>query len=672
MKNFFRKLFFWDSPAAGAVFGWLLNIVYCYCAANLGCLSDTLFAATRAPLELFSTLFLYLVLLLVQLLLLLYSAFLTCRFFFRQDRLRYKVLFWGIIVLHIAALVWAGEANDVRLFMVASGVLSMVGFNALCVRKNNYYFYIASVLLWAAAMAGLLVLLNCANIFELALGEIWLSPAMGLIPWEWRVPVVYTGVAAFVLSLYCLFQLWAKADGKTFHEVWGVGCTVLVFLLVLCYLTCTAFALYEEKQSEKFMLALENNFKKKISAEALAADYFRNRKVDQKFHDDLQKALEEFSGKDWDFMQIETDYKILEIPKMYQERFFGIEAEKLGKFFDNPIPAPAREYSQGNLWGISLPDLSKMRNAARIFTWQMRLASEMKDHAKAMQAWQRSGRMIEYLEQEKSLIGSLVMIAVENIRLEGLEYMLAANILSDQELDSIQKYLLKSAGKMPTVNRNALYFEAVFGSDILIGMVKGTVKHNGKIMHEGVASYRFLVPGLWYLGMKNYSSLLKFYNKENLCKVEEKVKPNSYNILACMLVPAMNAGGERMHMLEMRYKAFYALLEAIKIKRTTGKYPATLPVKTTDYFSGKPLHYKAGAFEVKKVKLVERKKPSEDDGFYLESDSKYETDYTYKAPPVQGIAVWSVGRNKVNDNGTDFYQDARRCDDIRALLVFDK
>ena len=668
MKNFFRKLFFWDSPAAGAVFGWLLNIVYCYCAANLGCLSDTLFTATHVPQELFSTLFLYLVLLLVQLLLLLYSAFLTCRFFFRQDRLHYKVLFWGIIVLHIAALVWAGEANDVGLFMVASGVLSMVGFNALCVRKNNYYFYIAAVLLWAAAMAGLLVLVNSTWILELGGGG-FIRESDGLIPLAWRVPVVYTGVAAFVLSLYCLFQLWAKADGKTFHEVWGVGCTVLVFLLVLCYLTCTAFAFYEEKQSEKFMLALENNFKKKISAEALAADYFRNRKVDQKFHDDLQKALEEFSDKDEDFQEIAGSYQILEIPKMYKERFWGIEAEKLGKFFDNPIPAPAREYSQGNLWGISLPDLSKMRNAARIFTWQMRLASEMKDHAKAMQAWQRSGRIIEYLEQEKSLIGSLVMIAVENIRLEGLEYMLAANILSDQELILIQQYLQRSAAKMPTVNRNALYFEAIFGTDTLIGMAKGTVKHNGKIMHEGVASYRFLVPGLWYLGMKNYSSLLKFYNKENLCKVEEKVKPGSYDLLACMLVPALNAGGERMHMLEMRYKAFYALLEAIKIKRSTGKYPATLPVKTTDYFSGNPLHYKAGAFEVKKVKLVERKKPSEDDGFYLESDRKYETDYTYKAPPVQGIAVWSVGKNKVNDNGSDVDKGVRRCDDIRALLV---
>ena len=670
MKNFFRKLFFWDSPAAGAGFGWLLNIVYCYCTANWGCLSDTLFTAMRAPQELFSTLFLYLALLLVQLLLLLYSAFLTCRFFFRQDRLRYKVLFWGIIVLHIAAWVWAGEKNDVRLFMVASGVLSMVGFNALCVRKNNYYFYIAAVLLWAAAMAGLPVLLNCTNIFELAFGEIWLSPDMGLIPLAWRVPVVYTGVAAFVLSLYCLLQLWAKADGKTFHEVWGVGCTVLVFLLVLCYLTCTAFALYEEKQSEKFMLALENNFKKKISAEALAADYFRNRKVDQKFHDDLQKALEEFSGKDGDFMQIETVYKILEIPKMYQERFFGIEAEKLGKFFDKTIPTPVREYSQGNLWSITLPDLSKMRNAARIFTWQMRLASEMKDHDKAMRAWQRSGRITEYLEQEKSLIGSLVMIAVENIRLEGLEYMLAANILSDQELTLIQQYLQRSAAKMPTVNRNALYFEAVFGSDILIGMAKGTVKHNGKRMHEGVASYRFLVPGLWYLGMKNYSSLLKFYNNENLCKVEEKVKLNSYNILACMLVPALNSGGERMHMLEMRYKAFYALLEAIKIKRATGKYPEKLPLAATDHFNGHPLQYKIGSHDIFISRLAERKKPLPGE---LDDKRKYEV-ISGEIRSVQGVAVWSVGKNKLDDGGLDGFKQLEeknvRCDDMRALLRF--
>ena len=339
--------------------------------------------------------------------------------------------------------------------------------------------------------------------------------------------------------------------------------------------------------------------------------------------------------------------------------------------FDQTIPAPNREYVQGNLCSILLSDLSKMRQSARFFTWQMKLASQAKNHDRAMQAWQRSERIVEYLMQEKSLIGSLVMIALETIRLEGLEYMLAAGFLSDQELESIQKYLLKSAGKMPEVNRNALYFEAVFGTDTLIGMAKGAVRNNGRIMHEGLAGYRFLVPGLWYLGMKNYSSLLKFYNKKNLCQADEKIERNSYNIFSCMLIPALKSGGERMHDMEMRYQAFYALLEAIKIKRTTGKYPAELPVKITDYFSGKPLLYKAGSFDVQAVKLVERKK-SADDGEWFNSNRKYESDYTYKAPAVQGIAVWSVGRNKVNDHGAvgriDVDGKTVRCDDIRALL----
>ena len=268
MKNFFKRIFFWNTPAAGAVFGWLLNVVYCFCAVNLGCLSDTFFMALQgsgATDTFAATLVLFLSLFILQLMILLYSTFLTCRFFYLQDRLRYKVLFWGIFVLHIAAFIWAGEKNDVKLFMIASGVLSVFGFNALCIRKNNYYFYIATVLLWAAAMAGVLILINRTSIFELVFGE-FIQENDGLIPLPWRVPAVYVGLIAFVLSLYSMFQLWAKVGGKPLREVWGVDCTVLAFLLVLCYLTALAFAVYEEKQSEKLLIALENNFQKKISA----------------------------------------------------------------------------------------------------------------------------------------------------------------------------------------------------------------------------------------------------------------------------------------------------------------------------------------------------------------------------------------------------------------------
>ena len=107
MKNFFKRIFFWDNPAAGAVFGWLLNIVYCYCAANLGCLSDTFFMAlhgAKASDTFVATLVLFMCLLILQLVLLLYSTFLTCKFFYLQDRVRCKVVFWTIILLHIAAL----------------------------------------------------------------------------------------------------------------------------------------------------------------------------------------------------------------------------------------------------------------------------------------------------------------------------------------------------------------------------------------------------------------------------------------------------------------------------------------------------------------------------------------------------------------------------------------
>ena len=47
MKNFFRKLFFYDDPVAGAVFGVVLSLIAGFSLANLACLSDMFFSVWR-------------------------------------------------------------------------------------------------------------------------------------------------------------------------------------------------------------------------------------------------------------------------------------------------------------------------------------------------------------------------------------------------------------------------------------------------------------------------------------------------------------------------------------------------------------------------------------------------------------------------------------------------
>ena len=72
LKKFFRRLFFRDAPAAGAVFGWMISAVSGYCLANFICYSNLYFNMVLPATAI------------LQLLLTGYSLFLSMAFFFRQ------------------------------------------------------------------------------------------------------------------------------------------------------------------------------------------------------------------------------------------------------------------------------------------------------------------------------------------------------------------------------------------------------------------------------------------------------------------------------------------------------------------------------------------------------------------------------------------------------------
>ena len=85
-------------------------------------------------------------------------------------------------------------------------------------------------------------------------------------------------------------------------------------------------------------------------------------------------------------------------------------------------------------------------------------------------------------------------------------------------------------------------------------------------------------------------------------------------------------------------------------------------MEETDYFSGKPLQYKIGSLPKKESFL--KREGSIDSGFYDTLESREKS--------VQGVSVWSIGRNRLNDNGisgTKGKNDSRT-DDQRALLIY--
>jgi NADH:ubiquinone oxidoreductase subunit 6 (subunit J) len=663
MKSFLKKFFFWDDPAAGAVFSWILSFVSTFCFSNFHLLNRFFFSVSKGD-RLFNSP-VVLVTMIIQLLLAVYCLFLSIAFFFRQDKSEYKKFFWYITVA-IAVLLfyfWSiSDDNNKLAIVILAASLIFSGYNALCVRKRNFRWYIALLVCGTACWPGVMVLFDVSQCLDCHSYKLFFPVAV-----DWRIQIAYSAVLFYIAFMLSNFKLWASANNKRLRDVWGIGCNVLLIVLAISYLSVVAAALFQQKKCKTALNALENNFQRKISAGALKEIYYRNRKADENFHIALKKAWNEFDREEQLWNQIISESAQLDkLPEQYRNKFFSAEADKIGKFFDAPLPARERNYSSGTLMSMMLPDLQIMRQTARLFAWQIRIACENKDYPKAILAWKRSAAIREYLKHDTSLIAILVMIAVDNIRLDSLEQLLASNMLRDDDLQDIQSFLCHSVKRMPEIKRDVLYFEAVLGSDAVYGLANGSmIGDTENAGAEGIKHYRFLAPGIWYLANRNYYNLLSRYNVESIDKVDKKIEYSPENLLAAMIMPQFKTSADRLMEMEMRYQAFNALIEAEKIKRKTGKYPEKLPLNITDYFSGKPLLYKIGKHQKRERFLKKEKHPvgAIEQGYY------YSTEYRTKT--VYGVAVWSVGRNKTNNEGLYGTSDeyGERIDDPRALLI---
>ncbi|MBE6377199.1 MAG: hypothetical protein E7051_00095 [Lentisphaerae bacterium] len=667
LKKFFRKFFFSDDPAAGAVFGSLLLIVSSFCFANLICF-DGFLAVLKAGTPQRVTASLALVILIVQIFIALYAAILFLSLFFHLDRTRLKLFFWSILAVDIALFPTLSEMGMTFTGVSLISTVFILIYNAICIRKNNYWWYIALILSYLLLIPAVAVLVDlicsCGAIFFFGTHD-----PVTLFDAKWRIAAAYSGVIVFIFFTFCSFKLWASASDKRLRDVWGNSCNILLIILFVAYAGFVGAALCQQTKCAGAFAALEENFQREISAAALKNIYYRdNRKSDEKFYSAFNEIWDDFNRDDIDFWNIFSEApRLNKLSPQLRNKFLDTNAEELGKFFDAPLPARKRDYSDGKIFSIMMPDLSSMRLIARFFSWQIRIACENNDHAKAMQAWIRSGYITDYLKYSTSLIGTLVLAAVELNRLDSLEFMLSSNILSDNELSEIQQYLQKSADLVPQLNRDALYFETVMWHDLLRSMADGTLTEapSDQPCPEGAKHYRFLLPGLWYMAVCNYNDLMNRFNVKDLSSVDDKINCySSRTILARLSTPSLKSTGNRIIELQTRYQAFIALIEAEKIKRKTGAYPEKLPLNIIDNFTGKPLCYKVGSHTVRESVLIKFEQP---EGAVSAEGSTIE----HRTKTVQGVAVWSLGVNGIDDKG--IYGNTRsEGDDLRALLRISK
>ena len=124
-------------------------------------------------------------------------------------------------------------------------------------------------------------------------------------------------------------------------------------------------------------------------------------------------------------------------------------------------------------------------------------------------------------------------------------------------------------------------------------------------------------------------------------------------VLREMMLPASQSADKKIMVLTAWYRAMRALIGVELEKRRTGKYPERLENPPLDPFTGKPMFYKKG----KMLLIVKVWNPA----LRRFVSEKREAD---------GIAVWSVGPNRKNEQGQDQRTTWNYADDVRAKMIF--
>ena len=260
------------------------------------------------------------------------------------------------------------------------------------------------------------------------------------------------------------------------------------------------------------------------------------------------------------------------------------------------------------------------------------------DKDEALRTYQRIAHCASHLQREPFLIGSLVWLNVENLRLNAVERLLESRLLTEEELRRIASDLTTLEKRISENHCQAMFTEAVFGQEALRDLETG--KAPGSVLAFG--DLRFFFPQFWLLAASDKAFILLQCLAKDFTQMEDP-PPQSADILSKSLLLVIKPSGNKFRELTARVLAMQALLRAEEYRREHGDFPEMLSDLPTDPFTGKPMQYRYGIAEISEYVLQNSaSSPWEDIKMY---------EIGQEVRQAKVVQIWSIGLNGVDDGG---------------------
>lgn len=560
VKKFLRKIFYLDSTGKGAFWSLILLVLGTYLLGTLFIFSNGFYAAAVfiaavfrfgiADIRVWDYPW--------QILLLLLFAGVIIHFFFQQYRL------------------WKGVRRD---------------------RCNNIFwkYFALMLLLWAGVIFCLVycIKLVVENYYHDGCSLEYLKDGAHSLPYWMTAAVIliFAGIAASG-KVYSLIGNYPFRHNFTL-PVWSV-----IVLAAIVYIGSIASSLVVRKLVDAEKAALARQFHRPLTVEALQKYCSDAGRTDEKFWQKIASFKQKFfECKEIGFCFAEFSPEQLEA---WRKKFHSSrEFDEIDRMTANPLPLPGRKIEKYRVANISLTDFSTVRTMARLQAWRIRFALEKGDRQEVMSALKRLDNLSDYLSAQPLLISALVKNAIDAVKVEALELVLAAQILNKDDLHYLKqrsRYIQTNLNSMASVS---LWSEIICGIDFIEAFVNARSLPDGKKCTP-FKKFRFLLPQGWLIFESNRLNYLRFFrNTVKFHDVQYVRDISVFNFFGMMIIPAYHAAEKRMLQNRLKQKAIGFFIDQELYRLDHGRFPAGLPLPV-DPFRGKPLKYVRGEVTLKK------------------------------------------------------------------------
>ena len=612
MKQLLRKIFFWDEPAKGAF--WAITC---------------LFVGNSLWFTLYQLLWL--------------SDCGLVRFNFMSEHFEREVQMWA--VGHLVIVFYA-----LTVFLRALWLLFKK-----CRKKCDYrpILYVgASIIEWLCTaffcIVPLFYLLHVLSHYgePFSILPDWMSMFEGIQPHGWWKGYLIA-VMCMVVGGFFIVRTFVQAEQKKLHDAVSKIGAAFWCVFWIAYIVLLGMAMAQSRRMVQTRIMVEQRFGYPLSAEGVWDYYQKQGTIDKDFwkrlKDNLDKLPSELTigeevEKYWDGKLPEplTAEHISDFEKYCKANETAlIEAEKC---FDSVPPLPSYDFIPGNLPSLVFDFATPCRRFMKLELSRLRVFLKKHDKDNALNAYQRIGNCAQHMQCEFFVIGSLVWLNTENMRLDAMEKLLESRLLTDDELKRLDNDLTSLEERIPINHNQAMFTEAAFGQDVIWGLETGETEDT----KVAFADLRWFYPQLWLQATLDKNNLLRQYLVKDFADFCSDPVPLAY-VFSSMLHPVLKPVGNKFHGLTARVLAMKTLLRAEMYRREHGDFPENMTDMPIDPFSGKPMLYRYGIVELPEV--IRPKDAVQED---WDESPDWKTPQLRKAKAVQ---VWSVGVNGKDDGG---------------------